>query len=82
MEIIFRKMTKELLAKYQKGDPLTNHELLYLYQFYNRVTHDLEKLGERFHFAWRSVNDEADRLQGQIDARKHKSKHDKEKTTT
>ena len=61
-----------IIEKIRIGDSINDEELKIALKFYTELEQNLKLLGEKFHFAWRSVYDTQRMLDGFHQARKER----------
>ena len=62
-------MTKELLHKFNVGDPLTDNECKDLYMFFDDLVESLMLLGPTYYLAWGDLLYKRRTVRGYMDAR-------------
>ena len=66
------KATKELIEKFEIGDPLTDAEVRVLFDFYTELANGLYLLGATYRLAWLPVHLNSERLYSYLLARGRK----------
>jgi hypothetical protein len=63
------KVTKELIRKFEIGDPLTDNECRALYDFFAELQDSLSLMGAEYHIAWVPIMHKRNAVEGYLRAR-------------